>query len=216
MSRTHHERMADRLLDDMLYSPAAASALAQARRHLRGGVVEAEAVERIGQTHKGPSKWWPSQAAAYLRIFTGLTSGEFAQVLIPVGSAPGLDSERQANQTALDALHPAFRASVDTAQDHADADGQVSWGASITVDQSTGVGVPEAAGVRPGTRPAVVPSGGVPLEIGYTMPSRTLHHLLLNGGVARWPYHHHHLCLFVNLQPGSDRAREARLEASAL
>ncbi|MFH9798123.1 hypothetical protein [Streptomyces virginiae] len=207
--------MADRLLDDLLYSPAAAAALAQARRHLRGGVVEVEAVDRIGQTHKGPSKWLPSQAAAYLRIFTGLTSGEFAQVLVPLGTAPNLDSERQANQAALDGLHSTFRATVDTAQDHADADGQVSWSIPITVDQSTGVGLPEAAGVRPGTRPVSVPSGGVPLEIGYTMPSRTLHHLLVSGGVARWPYHHEHLCLFVNLQPGSSRARQARQEVSA-
>lgn len=173
--------------------------------------MDADAVERIGQTHKGPSRWLPSQAAAYLRVHTGLTSGEFAQVILPTAGAPGLDGDRAGNQKTLLALHPAFLASVDVTQDHADADGLLSWERPITADQSTGVGLPESVGTRPAARPVRIPAGAVPLEIGYTLPSRTLHHLLQDGGVARWPYHHQNVCVLLNLRPGSSDARMAAI-----
>ena len=42
----------------------------------------------------------------------------------------------------------------------------------------------------------------VPLEVGYTLPSRTFAHLLTEGAVARWPYDEDQIHLLVDQRAG--------------
>lgn len=39
-----------------------------------------------------------------------------------------------------------------------------------------------------------------PLEVGYTKPSRTLHHLMVEGAVARWAYDSTDIDLLVDIE----------------
>lgn len=210
MTRTHHEKWVLKLLDDLLYSPAAAHALALTRRSLREGRIDGAYVDRIGQTMRGPRSWPPEQAGAFLRIHTGLTSGEFAQLLVPVGQPPGLDAHRDANRLALSTLHPAFKAELSVSQEHADSDGLLWWEQTVTADRSTGVGAEEQGGIRPITEPSTVEPGAVPLEVGYSLPSRTLQHVMQCGGVARWPYHQSDLWVLLSMRPEHARTRAAK------
>lgn len=210
MTRTHHEKWAAKLLDELLYSPPAAQALALTRRSLREGRFDGSYVDRIGQSLRGPRSWSPEQAGAFLRIHTGLTSGEFAQILVPLGQPPNLDANREANNLTLLALHPAFRAEVNMSQEHADSDGLVWWKEAVIADRSTGERLEEGGGSRPSVQPAAVDPGGIPLEVGYTKPSRTLQHLVQRGGVARWPYHHRHLWILLSMRTEHARARSVQ------
>lgn len=210
MIRTHHEKMAVSLLDQMLFSPEAAMALAHTRRRLKGGAIESRYVSRIGQTHRGASRWGPEQAAAYLRVHAGLVSGEFAQAVVGIGHAPELDRGRRENERHLNNLHKAFRVQLDLEQNGADADGIFWWEGEIVAEQSTGQGEDEGGEMRPVLRDAAVLPGQVPLEVGYTLPSRTLQHLVQRGGVARWAYHDTNVCVLLSMRPGHERLRLTR------
>lgn len=198
---TAHELMAASLLDQMLYSPSAARALAQTRQDLRAGHIPAAYRDRIGQTQHRAAYWPPEQAAAFLRIHTGLMSGEFAVTLLSVGELPAGDADRGINAERLTKLNSAFTAWLDVEQSGAEGDGELRWGTPVRAQRSTG-----RASAGDVTRPEVdeceVPPGCVPLEIGLTFPSRTLMHLIKHGGVARWPYQSTTVALLLNIQAG--------------
>jgi hypothetical protein len=202
--RTLHERMAGSLLDQMLYSPSAAQALAQTRQDLRGDRIPAAYRDRIGQTLRRAAYWPPVQAAAFLRVHTGLMSGEFAVSLLEVGEIPLADAARGANAERLKRLHPAFSARLNADQAGADADGELCWTQAIRAQRSTGSTSTQtdAGRTRAEIGPCEIPPGCVPLEVGATLPSRTLLHLVKHGGVARWPYESTVVALLWNAQSG--------------
>jgi len=197
---TVHEQMAAKLMDQMLYSPSAAQVLAETRQGLRSGQIDAAYRDRIGQTQHRAAYWPPEQAAAFLRVHTGLMSGEFAVALLEVGEVPAGDADRSVNAERLARLHPAFAARLDAEQSNAEGDGEVRWSASVQAQRSTGRPLPDGAPLSPELSVYAVPPGCVPLEIGLTFPSRTLMHLLKHGGVARWPYQSTVVALLLNTQ----------------
>lgn len=202
--RTLHDRMASSLLDQMLYSPSAAQALAQTRQDLRNDRISAAYRDRIGQTQRRAAYWPPAQAAAFLRVHTGLMSGEFAVSLLEVGEIPVADAAREMNAERLQRLHPAFSARLSTDQAGADADGELCWSQPIRAQRSTGKASTETGDgrTRPEVMPFEIPPGCIPLEVGSTYPSRTLMHLIKHGGVARWPYESTVVALMWNTQVG--------------
>ena len=197
---TVHEQMATKLMDQMLYSPSAARVLAETRQALRSGRMDATYRDRIGQTQHRAAYWPPEQAAAFLRVHTGLMSGEFAMALLEVGEVPAGDADRRVNAERLARMHPAFAARLDAEQSNAEGDGEVCWTASIRAQRSTGRPLSGGATPSPQLSAHEVPPGCVPLEIGLTFPSRTLLHLLKHGGVARWPYQSTVVALLLNTQ----------------
>jgi hypothetical protein len=197
---TVHEQMAAKLMDQMLYSPSAAQVLAETRQALRSGRMDATYRDRIGQTQHRAAYWPPEQAAAFLRVHAGLTSGEFAVALLEVGEVPAGDADRRVNAERLARMHPAFAARLDAEQSNAEGDGEVCWTASIRAQRSTGRPISGGATPSPQLSAHEVPPGCVPLEIGLTFPSRTLLHLLKHGGVARWPYQSTVVALLLNTQ----------------
>ena len=197
---TVHEQMAAKLMDQMLYSPSAAQVLAETRQGLRSGRIDADYRDRIGQTQHRAAYWPPEQAAAFLRVHTGLMSGEFAMTLLEVGEVPAGDADRIINAERLAHLHPAFTARPDAEQSNAERDGEMCWTAPIRAQRSTGRASSDGAAPSPEVTVYEVPPGCVPLEIGLTFPSRTLMHLLKHGGVARWPYRSTVVALLLNTQ----------------
>lgn len=156
--------------------------------------------DRIGQTQHRAAYWPPEQAAAFLRVHTGLMSGEFAMSLLEVGEVPAEDAERLVNAERLARMHPAFIARLDTEQVNAEGDGELRWTAPIRVQRSTGSPSAGGAVLSPELTEREAPPGRVPLEVGLTYPSRTLLHLLNHGGVARWPYQSKVVALLLNVE----------------
>lgn len=197
---TVHEQMAAKLMDQMLYSPSAAQVLAETRQGLRSGRMDAAYRDRIGQTQHRAAYWPPEQAAAFLRVHSGLMSGEFAVTLLEVGEVPAGDADRSVNAERLARLHSAFEARLDAEQSNAEGDGEVRWAAPVRAQRSSGRSSSDGSAPSPEVSVYEVPPGCVPLEIGLTFPSRTLMHLIKHGGVARWPYRSTVVALLLNTQ----------------
>lgn len=200
---TSHERGAHAVLDRTLTRESTAAALVRTRHrlasteHFTPGFVSA-----VGQMHRvSPGHWPVHQVAAFLDIHSAIGAGVYAMVQIEVGATPRPDAERAANAAALDDLPDPFTAALDLGQNAADEDGMLAWTKGIIVTRSTGI--PYTAGCATPeslTIPTYIPPFRVPLEVGTTMPSRTLLHLEEDGGVARWAYDSTDLYLLVNLE----------------
>lgn len=196
---TVHEDAARELLDQVLLSPEAAAVLAETRLKLRAELANEQYVAWIGQTPRGPSSWSHEQVAAYLAVHAGLGAGHYAKVTIEVGDTPGPDADREGNARKLRRTAAPFVAMLDMNQNGADSDGTLHWDEEITVEKSTG-----ACLIDHGEQTSVnavypVDPASVPLEVGYTKPSRTLMHLTQYAGVARWAYGDDRICLLLNV-----------------
>ncbi|MFD6490700.1 hypothetical protein [Streptomyces sp. NPDC060188] len=200
MTNSHHVEMASTLLDRMLFSERSAASLARARLRLRSENLDANYVASLGQTQFGPSSWPPEQAAAYLRLHTGLMRGEFGRVGIDVSHSPDSDANREQNASRLGELPHPFRATVDVEQNFADCDGRLQWVKPIRIERSVGAAYYDHGLPSPILLAQEIVGSAVPLEIGVSHPSRTLLHLLQEGGVARWPYGSSTVTLLINVR----------------
>lgn len=204
MSKTHEE-LAAALLDEYLYSPDAAYALAATRKALQDGRFSPAYSDVIGQiANVYYRQFSPEQAAAWLHVHAGIQSGAFTRTVIRVNALASPDRDRQANTAALEALPPPFAAWVDPGQaTSSSGDGRLAWRGIIRADRSTGV--PYTAACRQARAVVVaraVQPGAVPLEIGTTAASRTLMHLTQGVGVARWPYGDERITLLLRADTG--------------
>lgn len=140
------------------------------------------------------------QVAAFAAVHSLIDSGKVAVVEVDTGSPPGADKEREANAAALADLPHPFTCSVDMSQHNAAGDGMITWTEPIRVTLATGLieRLPDGS-AGPVALYSVVPPGRAPLEIGSSHPSRTWLHLREDGAVARWPYGHSCVRLFLNL-----------------
>jgi hypothetical protein len=197
---TVHEDMAKALLDAVMDDPAAHQGMVEHRRLLKAGDYDRRFVAWIGQTLYDPGYWPWEQVAAYCRVVGGLVTGEFAKVQIIVGDTPGLDADREGNAAKLRGLHPLFSARLDMTQNGAEGDGQLWWDQPIGVEKSVGVPLITDCGMNSVITTHTLAPSTVPLEVGYTKPSRTLMHLRRFGGVARWAYEDDRICLLVNTE----------------
>ncbi|MFI8930627.1 hypothetical protein ACIG3E_23480 [Streptomyces sp. NPDC053474] len=197
---TTHEQAAHALLDRLLRDEGSAEALTRIRRRLgTPGFYTPQFVNAVGQVFRRDSaRWPPHQAACFLMIHHRVLTGKVAEVTVEVGQEPGPDADRTGNAAALADLPEPFEASLDLEQYGADEDGLLLWERPITVTRCTGTFFYTDCGSVPVTRPNRLPDAQVPLEVGYTLPSRAWSHLLLDGGVARWPYGSRHLHLLLN------------------
>jgi hypothetical protein len=197
---TIHEESAEELLDGILTHPSAAAMFAATTARLRSGAHDQRYTAWIGQTQRRPAYWPRHQVAAYLDVHSRIASGEVAKVQIYVGATPGPDADREGNADKLRRVHRRFRAHLDLTQNGADSDGTLSWDAPITLERSAGAAFIDAHGTcHPVIAPYSVHPESVPLEVGYTLPSRTRMHLDMDGAVARWAYGDDRICLLLNV-----------------
>lgn len=191
------------MLDRILTREPTAAALVRTRNRLADGThFTSGFVDAVGQMHRiAPGRWPVHQVAAFLGIHAGICAGRYAMVQVEVGATPRPDAERSANAVALAGLPEPFSADLDVYQNAADEDGAAAWSEDIVVTRSTGV--PYTAGCSTPeslTAPTAIRPFEVPLEIGTTLPSRTLLHLEEDGGVARWAYGSTDLCVLLDLR----------------
>lgn len=213
---TIHISAAREMLDDMMAEPECLQVMHSVHQGLRKARWSNEYVDSIGQLGVRSRSSWPmEQVAAFATVHAMITSGRVAMVPVSTDGAPHPDKEREKNAAALSSLPHPFTASVSMTQNNADCDGHVSWSEPIEVSAATGIIGQEADGTtRPLSLHFMIPPGDAPLEIGSSHPSRTWMHLAIDSGaVARWPYGHSCLRLFVNLAYMSERLEMAeRLE----
>lgn len=197
---TVHEDSAEQLFDRILTDPGAAAMFAATTSRLRSGSYDQRYAAWIGQTQRHPAYWPRHQVAAYLDVHSRIASGEVAKVQAYVGATPGPDADRESNAAKLRQVHPRFRADLDATQNGADSDGTLSWDAPITLERSTGAAfIDDHDTHHPVISPYSVRPGSAPLEVGYTLPSRTMAHLDVEGAVARWAYDDDRVCLLLNV-----------------
>lgn len=199
---TVHISAARTALDRMMSEPAGVKAVHSVHQGLRTGRWSKEYVDSIGQHGVRSATSWPmEQVAAFAEIHAMITSGLVAMVPVSTGAPPRRDVDREANAAALANLPHPFTASVNMDQQCGDFDGTVEWSEPIGVSLATRLIECEPGGVtRPISVHYMIPPGDAPLEIGSSLPSRTLMHLAMEGGsVARWPYGQSRFRLFVNL-----------------
>jgi hypothetical protein len=123
-------------------------------------------------------------------------SGLIRLVEFPVGAYPQRDVKIAENQAALNVgLGPTGLCPIVNPAKGSTDDGSVSWARPLTFT-STGSGEGEPTRSDMTLRP-----GSAPLEIGYTMPSRTWTHLSVTGSVWRWPYGSASIWLLANVTP---------------
>jgi len=204
---TLHEDLAREELDNTLSRPGSAAAFTETLRTLRTGHYDST----IGQTHQSPRYWPNHQIAAYMRVYAELAVGNYAFGWVHVGATPGPDADREENADKLRNLAPGIHAEVDLAQNMADQDGSLTWTDPMRGLKLSGATYRAACGVGEQpfiTFPCDLAPRWAPLEIGYTLPSRTMLHMIEDGAVARWAYGSDKIVVLVDVKR---RERQARM-----
>ncbi|WP_432034452.1 hypothetical protein [Streptomyces antibioticus] len=206
MGRTIHEAAAEDELAAMLDSPRRAVELNRMADRLQAGTCPDWFTAMIGQTRERAAYWPLPQVAAFTSVMTRLAFGKVARRRIPVGATPGPDADREGNADRLSRVPAPFVAHLDMRQNGADSDGVLEWTEPVTIWRSTAVPVRKAHVLHSAIQaPFQVRAGAVPLEVGYTKPSRTFAHLLMDGAVARWAYGDEEIHLLVDLERAGSR-----------
>ncbi|MGW0311996.1 hypothetical protein [Streptomyces flavidovirens] len=197
---TVHEDAAHVLLEDLQADPVGASMLAQMTASLYEGAYSRQLIAWVGQTQREPAYWPPHQVAALTHIVDGLAYGRIVRRRIPVGATPGPDADRRGNAAKLEGVSAPFHVKLDMSQNGADCDGLLAWDEPVNLWRALGVRVLHEKGLHGSLHaPFEVRPWTVPLEVGYTWPSRTAVHLMMEGAVARWAYDDNEICLLLDL-----------------
>ncbi|ROR38175.1 hypothetical protein [Kitasatospora cineracea] len=162
MAKTWHERMAEFRARQWRKDPALREALSLTRDKL---IIERrwDYADAVGMPFN--DAWTDGQVWALAQIHMWICDGLLKVFRVEVGATPGADKDREGNRAKLAAGLPEnFTPEVYPGPGHSDAgDGILTW----REDHFTWL---------------------MPLEIGYTMASRTFIHLHDHGVIARWPY----------------------------
>jgi hypothetical protein len=201
VGRTIHEDIAEDELADMLADADKAKHLHAVAARLREGRFPDWLAAMVGQTPTQPGSWPPHQVAAFASVLTRLAFGRVARRRIRLGASPGADADRTGNAARLQGLPAPFVAHLSMTQHGADCDGLLEWTESVVTWRSTATPVLGAHVLHGAIQaPFEVRPSSVPLEVGYTLPSRTFAHLLTEGVVARWPYDDEEVHLLIDLE----------------
>ncbi|MFE7106658.1 hypothetical protein ACFU98_35465 [Streptomyces sp. NPDC057575] len=211
---TVHEDAARVLLEEFQGEPAGALTLARMTASLYEGAYSRQLIAWVGQTQREAAYWPAHQVAALTRVLDGLAHGRIARRRIPVGAMPGPDADRQGNAAKLGGIDAPFHVELDMSQNGADSDGIFSWEEPINLWRALGVRVLHERGIHGSLHaPFEVRPWRVPLEVGYTLPSRTAMHLMMEGAVARWAYDDNEICLLLDLPRLGEMAGTRQLPA---
>ena len=132
----------------------------------------------VGQTHgsEGIEQLW---SRAHIRAL--MCSGRVLQVHFRAVESPAGDHFAEENHKRLtEALAgEPLEIEVWSSAGGLDADGKIRWASPIPLRLPQENGTEDVLTLLPGS---------APIEIGYTLPSRTMAHLTYDGAVWRWPY----------------------------
>jgi hypothetical protein len=203
-STSLHKDAAEAELQTFLKDREGINALSVYTRRFQEGSWDQHYLDVVGQYDRREEGWDSlAQVTAFMLVHHLLMNGNVAEAEVGTrGKRPQSDACREGNASALARVPRPFAAEVDMEQYCGPQDGVLSWTTPIEVAASTGVPY-----IAPGERPSpvqvkkLIPPGSVPLEIGTTNASSTLWHLRHDGGVARWPYGHDTIRLWVVVRP---------------
>jgi hypothetical protein len=207
---TIHQEVATLLLEELMSDKESAAAVGDTVRKFREGAFDARYVAWIGQMRQAPGYWPLEQVAAYLRVHASINSGEYAMFTVATRGEPGPDADRENNAARLANLKRPFSADLDMAQNAADQDGSFAWTDDVRGIRSTGIATINGCESIPVMTPYRVYPATAPLEVGTTLPSRTLMHLRVEGAVAHWPYGCSRLAVIVDTDRNWRPSRSAR------
>lgn len=195
---TIHQAGAKALLKNLMASPEWADLINSWSVKLGTGEASWEGFAVYGQPHGRSTGWSLDQLACAVFMHTMVMNGKYAWRTYFLDGERGAhpDIAREANAAALAKLPAPLRAAVDMSQNLADDDGDLAWDAPIEFNRSTLTHV----GAEFTAEQIMLPARSVPLEIGSTMPSRTLTHIQMDGGIARWPYGCDYVQVIVDLE----------------
>lgn len=196
-----HVSMARSLLDERLADPDGPAMLRQTREGLVEGRWGDDYIDALGQDGRyGRGSWPLEQVEAFAVLHAMVYGGQVASIRIGAGGKPWRDMDREANAAALSRLPRPFTAYVDLDQNNSRGDGTLQWDEPIHISLATGLIERSPDGSTfPIPLHGMIPPGSAALEIGSSLASRTLTHLTIDGSaVARWPYGHSVIWLFVN------------------
>jgi hypothetical protein len=196
-----HEQAAQRHLLNLASTPEGAQVMHLAYTGVHGRWAD-DYLSMIGQhfMYSTNSQWPLEQVVSFGRVHHRIEAGELGRIPIRAGGHPWSDKEREHNALLLADLPHPFVAELDMTQNCADSDGLLRWTEPVEVQVATGrTEASTGVGARAVLANAIIRPGSVPLEVGYTMPSRTALHAHEDRGVARWPYHSDWIWLIVSM-----------------
>lgn len=180
--------------------PVGGAVLAKMMDDLQSGHWPAWYVDTICQpsrTHTAGA--WPmEQIYAFMFVDDWIQRGALAVVDIEVGQEPHRDSQRIANQEALDAIKGPYVAIVDQDQHCGDGDGTLTWTGQISISFRADPGEWNGTASTAWVDGAVTKVAHAPLEIGSTLASTTVFRLGESRALARWPYGSKSIRLFLD------------------
>ncbi|NEB42230.1 hypothetical protein [Streptomyces sp. SID14515] len=180
---TVHEDAAQVLLEERQADPDSALTLAKMSASLYEGTYNRQLIAWVGQTPQDPAYWPAHQVAALIDVLDGLAYGRIVRRRIAIGETPGPDADRHGNAARLRNLGAPFHADLDRSQNGADSDGTLWWDQTVNFWRALGVRTLHQQGIHGSLHaPFEVRPWRVPLEVGYTLPSRTLMHLAVESG----------------------------------
>jgi hypothetical protein len=197
-----HEAAARKALHTWLSTPDGAQLLHKVYTGVRQRW-DRQWLDALGQhyIYSGNGEWPAEQIVCFGKLHIRIEEGKIGIVQIGTGAEPGPDAARARNAVSLADLPEPFTAEVHQTQHGADSDGVLRWDRPIEVDVATGRTETSPDGeTRSVMRRAVLRPGSLPLEIGDSLPSRTLLHALEDRGVARWPYGQPRIWLFADVE----------------
>jgi hypothetical protein len=177
---TYHEGLMESAEKVMAVEPQWLQLAHEAAQKLRSGFYDQRYVGIFFQ------KWRDSidiyDGFFFLQISSAIVEGDLLYGSWDIGETPSPDREIKINREKLAILNKRsiIRATFDPLRGRvgSDGDGVVSWERPIELDRV----LEDQRIVHCFAR------GAVPLEVGYTRITTTYHHLVLSGGVVRWPY----------------------------
>ena len=199
---TAHEQGARTVLHRWLQDPEkAAFAINSISQISRGRFADSELAAVMGVG------WWggrgiaglaPEQMLMTMFTHVDVCRGDILRTKVRAASDPSGDRFREENARALADLPHPFTAYVSESQHGGDCDGWLEWSEPVEASVCTEETFVDVSG-RSGNVQVIttVEPMRVPLEIGSTLPSRTRLHMVESHGVARWPYGHDWVYVWV-------------------
>lgn len=184
MPRTGHEVAVHKAVNDLMGDVRWMSLLADVVNKLRSGYYLSGWVDVILQHWEGDARYDLYDAYCFAQIHSAVLSGRILVAEVETCGTPADDKQVTKNNAILGRLPKPFTGKFNGGV--SDEDGWIAWNSATMFGQEIGNG---------SKKRDVIPPSRLPLEVGYTKGSRTLLHLAMERGVARWPYGSSRICL---------------------
>lgn len=180
------------IVDEGMTDPRFCELYAGILKKMRSGFYGKRTLDFILQKHFDGYDMY--DAFSFGQACAMIWSGKVVIVSIDVHETPRSDRNVKSNNRLMaDLPHPfsgAFWGGT------ADCDGYVEWSKSVRATKF--LSGPNGEETKLAVR---LPVNKIPLEVGTTSGARTLAHLRMEHGVARWPYDCDELRIMVNVNP---------------